>query len=616
MKGRILRTSLMGQAFVLVLGICTGFQLNAQTYRSPRDVAVAAGGKMLVVAQETANKIALLDVGSGAVAKEVAVPGPATGVCVDKSGMKAYVTCGLPNGRVVVVDLGTGAISSTIMVGHTPLSPVLSPDGKTLYVCNRFDNHVSVVDLSSGKETGRVVVPREPIAAAVSNDGSTLFVANHLPATAADGAYVTAVISIIDLGQKKVEKNIQLPNGSTGLRGLCISPDGKNVYATHILARYQLPTTQLERGWMNTNALTVVDVAGKKLVNTCLLDTIDRGAANPWAVAVSADNKYVCVTHAGTHELSVIDRDAMHKKLADAEAGKRVTEVTSSKDDVPNDLAFLVGIRRRLKLEGNGPRSVALIGNDAYTGMYYTDDVCKINIDPKAAPKPKAVALGKKQPMTPARKGEMFFNDASMCFQQWQSCASCHPDARTDGLNWDLLNDGIGNPKQSKSMLLTHKTPPVMVSGVRGKAEIAVRAGIRFIQFAVRPDEDAQAIDAYLMSMKPVPSPYLIEGKLSESAQRGKKIFQSAGCADCHPAPLYTSLGSADVGTGEGRERGKAWDTPTCVEVWRTAPYLYRGQAATMEEVFTKYNKNNEHGDTKNLSKKELQDLINYVLSL
>ena len=36
--------------------------------------------------------------------------------------------------------------------------------------------------------------------------------------------------------------------------------------------------------------------------------------------------------------------------------------------------------------------------------------------------------------MTEVRKGEQYFNDATLCFQKWQSCASCHPDARADGL--------------------------------------------------------------------------------------------------------------------------------------------------------------------------------------
>ena len=57
-----------------------------------------------------------------------------------------------------------------------------------------------------------------------------------------------------------------------GVNGVCVSPDGRYAYVTHILGRYQLPTTQLERGWMNTNALSVIDVATQKLVNTVLID--------------------------------------------------------------------------------------------------------------------------------------------------------------------------------------------------------------------------------------------------------------------------------------------------------------------------------------------------------
>ena len=61
----------------------------------------------------------------------------------------------------------------------------------------------------------------------------------------------------------------------------------------------------------------------------------------------------------------------------------------------------------------------------------------------------------------------MLFNDAEICFQHWQSCASCHPDARVDGLNWDLMNDGLGNPKNTRSMLLVHQGGPAMSLGVR-----------------------------------------------------------------------------------------------------------------------------------------------------
>ena len=211
----------------------------------------------------------------------------------------------------------------------------------------------------------------------------------------------------------------------------------------------------------------------------------------------------------------------------------------------------------------------------------------------------------------------MLFHDATLSFQHWQSCASCHPgDGRIDGINWDLLNDGIGNPKNTKSQLLSHQTPTAMATGVRETAEMAVRSGIRYIQFAVRPEQEAEAMDEYLKALKPIPSPLRVNGKLSGAAKRGKKIFGKVGCAKCHPAPLYTDMQKYNVGTGLGQEIDTEFDTPTLIEIWRTPPYLHDGRAAAMLDVLTKYNPDDRHGKTSRLNEQELQDLVEFVLSL
>ena len=218
--------------------------------------------------------------------------------------------------------------------------------------------------------------------------------------------------------------------------------------------------------------------------------------------------------------------------------------------------------------------------------------------------------------MSQQRRGEMLFADAMMCFQQWQSCSTCHPDVRTDAVNWDLLNDGIGNPKSTKSLVLSHQTPPVMISGIRDSAETAVRAGIRYIQFAVPEEERADAIEAYLKALVPVPSPFLVKGKLSKAARQGAKIFLSANCAACHSGEYYTNGQKYDVGTGEGMEEGREFATPTLVEVWRSGPYLYDGRAATLKDIFKKFNKNDAHGRTSGLSAEELSDLTRKALGV
>jgi len=49
--------------------------------------------------------------------------------------------------------------------------------------------------------------------------------------------------------------------------------------------------------------------------------------------------------------------------------------------------------------------------------------------------------------------------------------------------------------------------------------------------------------------------------------------------------------------------------------VWRTAPYLFDGRAVTMLEVLTKFNPKDTHGATSKLSKQQIADLAEYVLS-
>jgi hypothetical protein len=72
---------------------------------------------------------------------------------------------------------------------------------------------------------------------------------------------------------------------------------------------------------------------------------------------------------------------------------------------------------------------------------------------------------------------------------------------------------------------------------------------------------------------------------------------------------------SFDVGTGRGSEQGQPLDTPSLIEVWRTAPYLHDGRAATIREVLIEHNPGDRHGITSNLSDQQIDDLAEYVLT-
>jgi len=56
-------------------------------------------------------------------------------------------------------------------------------------------------------------------------------------------------------------------------------------------------------------------------------------------------------------------------------------------------------------------------------------------------------------------------------------------------------------------------------------------------------------------------------------------------------------------------------DVPSLVNVWETAPYLHDGRAKTLEEVMTKFNPRDEHGRTKLLDAKEIDDLAHFLLA-
>lgn len=588
------------------------------TYQSPAALAATADGRTVYIACATANSVQVFDAQGGKVAGAIPMPAAPTGLALSADGSQLFVTCAAPESTVCVVDTAKRKITRKLPAGHTAQAPVLSPDGKTLFVCNRFNNEVAVFDLGAFRQVAAIPVAREPEAAAVTPDGRLLLVANLLHNRAVDPTNLAAVVSVIDTGTRQVAKELELPNGSGLLMGLAISPDGQLAAVTHSFGRFNLPTTQLDRGWMNTSALTLIDLAQVQVLNTVLLDNVDAGAANPWAVAWTADGKRLVVSHAGTHELSIIEAPALLEKLrklpqtlAKGQAPD-YTRVSNVQADVPNDLAFLVGLRQRVQLQGKGPRSLALMGNHVWVGDYYSDSLEMLDLS-AARWRTASFALGPDVPLTAVRRGEIIFHDATLCFQRWQSCSTCHPgNARVDGLTWDLLNDGIGNPKKTKSLLLAHRTPPAMSTGVRESGEQAVRAGFRKILFTVQPEEVAVAVDEYLKALKPVPSPYLEKGALSKAARHGKKLFESAqvGCVSCHPGGLFTDLQTYDVGTG-GR-----FDTPTLVEVWRTAPYLHNGSARTIRDLLTTRNNGDQHGKTAHLTPQEVDDLAAYVLSL
>ena len=227
-----------------------------------------------------------------------------------------------------------------------------------------------------------------------------------------------------------------------------------------------------------------------------------------------------------------------------------------------------------------------------------------------------------------------------MVGRRWISCSSCHPDGEPDGRTWHNP-EGLRNTQSLAGMKWTH---PIHWSADRDEVqdfEHTIRGplmqGRGLIRGSVNDSlgepnrglsEQLDALAVYSNSHKLSLSPHA-KGGLSEAAQRGRELFFSAEtkCSSCHNGPFFTDsrprepqeITRHDVGTGEddpSELMGPAYDTPTLLGVYRTAPYLHHGRAASLHEVLTKYNSADRHGKTSHLKPEQIRELVEFLKSL
>ena len=554
-------------------------------------------GEHLYVSDETGKHVYRLSL-AGEVQKTYTSERQINNVVTD--GTYVYALEGGLDGTVVKLSEGLDVLSAA-EVGHTPSDLVVIDDKG--YAANRFSGTVSVLSLSDMKVTATVEIDgREPIALAAV--GTDVYVACHLPDESTEESVMSANINVISSATDEVTKTIPMVNGSSGVKDICVDPVGERIYISHIVGRYAYPTTQLDRAWINSNCFTVLDVESKEILCTVLLDEVDQGAANPWGITVSADGSTLCVALSGLHEIMLVDAAEMNARIQavnEQESDALVGSLSSIVDYLP----FLNGCRQRITV-GEGVRSITEKDGVLYCGNYFDGSVSTVDL---AIGVTRTLRFIDQPEPSEVRMGQMLWSDANNCYQRWQSCNSCHPDAVVDGFNWDNLNDGIGGGgKSARSMLYSHRTPPVMSTGIRPSAEVAVAAGMKFIQFNTLSEENLAMIDEYLKYLYPQSSPALNrDGTLTESATAGKVLFEK-NCASCHPAPLYTDNNLYDVGTKHFSGDSGVYDVPTLNEVWRTAPYLHDGSLNTIEEVVRLF--------AKDLTDTEVGQLADYVRSI
>lgn len=570
-------------------------------------------------------------------------------------------------------------VDAEFPAGHSPSDVVAAKVGteERLYVADRFNGRVLELDVSDGTVLRTWDVGREPFAMELTPDGKRLVVADRITDMIANQSMSFAKVFAIELSSGNIV-TIDTLNGIGNLQDVAIEPSGRYAFVTAVQTQYMVTTGQVIGGWVAENCVVAIDLEKNKLVEIFFLDDSDLAAANPWGVTISEDSERLVVSCSGTDEIIYLPLKRVFEMLSrrpeNARPGYGAFAYNSNEDTI-ND----VPMRIRVKFGLKGMRQIVARGEDVYALAYFEDAICKttLRLTPpfkyehegatieEVPPRTRSsiaaangalpeddsqneaesyvddavlrftkladcepsqgvqversfARLAPKPKLTTRRKGEIVFHDGTECADHWLSCATCHPDARADGFNWDLVNDGTGNFKNTKSMLLSHETPPSMISGIRKDAETAVRAGFTHILFRTVDEAKACCVDDYLSSLKPVPSPRLVEGKLSESAKRGKRLFESEriDCVRCHLGDYFTDMRLHRIGSQDVNDTIEKFDTPTLIEVWRTAPYMNTGAYVTLRQLFEEGKHGVKDGRFERLTKQEQDDLIEYVLSL
>ena len=247
---------------------------------------------------------------------------------------------------------------------------------------------------------------------------------------------------------------------------------------------------------------------------------------------------------------------------------------------------------------------------------YFDDSISLVSLTDKTVM--DTISLGKQPELTLAQQGEALFYDAHLSLDKWYSCHSCHTDGHTTGLVNDNFSDGTyGAPKRILSLLGASQTAPWAWNGSQTNLSDQVSKSIEITMQgqadATTRQQAAEAIAAYLDTLAPPPSVAALRGSLDAAAiDRGRAIFRSVGCQDCHQPDFYTARETYDIGSSDD-DGVHAFNPPSLLGLSQRSSLLHDASAANVHEVFA----STDHGAlTESLDVQAVQDLVAFLGSL
>ena len=590
-------------------------------YKTPLNLAISPNGKELYVACEASHTVVVVDTKTRLKVGEIKVGRHPTDVAFSPDGKRAYVSNRLDD-SVSVIQTATRKTISTIRVGDEPHGVLTDRSGKRLYVLNTSSDSISVIDTTSLKEIKRIEASRSPWSLSLSPDGSQIYVTNALSRFVKFRKPPMSELTVVQTDRAVVTNRLTLPAANL-VQGVDWHPSGKFALVTLNRTKNLVPMTRLLQGWTITNGLGVAWRDGR--VDQVLLDEPGGCFPDPADVAITPDGSMALVTSSGSDRLAVVSVPKLIKIIETASEHQR-------KHVLPNHLGKPTEFVIKHIPTGNSPRGVVITadGKTCFVANSLDDSLTVIDLQKLQAV--GRIDLGGPKIITKTRRGERLFHSANITFNRQFSCHSCHPDGHVDGLAYDIEPDGLGSdPVDNRTLRGILDTAPFKWTGLNPslRRQCGPRLAVFFTRIQPFKPDELSALTDYICSIpRPLNRYRPLGAELTGPQRRGKTMFERTKtnegriipkldrCVTCHRPPLYTDRSKHDVGTKMALDTKSSFDSPHLTNIYDSAPYLHNGIAETLEEIWTKYNPYDKHGVTNDMTKDQLNDLIEFLKTL
>ena len=594
---------------------------DAVDYASPLEVQLSPDGARLYVLCQQSEEVRVLDAASYAVIRNIAVGRVPRGFSFSPDGARLFVTNSWDD-TLSVIDTSTLAVVATWPVGAEPSSVVEDRAGKRLFVANRISNDVAVLNAQTGVEEKRLLAGRGSSYLELSPDGSRIYATHVYPnssplRTGLENRTVPeSEITVIDVARAVVVDRMPL-HAIAGVFHLAFSADGRLGVAAEYHPKNLVPLAHLEHGGAFAYTLTLFGADVGKASVEVPLDELERYASQPFGVAIAPDKSRIYVTSGGSEIVTVIDVPRL-LRFIHSHNGPFVQDLSASTNYVVARIAV-----------GRNPRGLTLTrdGRRLFVANRMEDTISVI--DTRTNRVASTITLAGPKTISSLRHGEQTFYTARYSFQGQIGCSSCHIDSTFDGITWNLEPDGFGRSTVANKMLEGVKdTEPYKWTGTN--PDIPTECGPRTEKYFWRSEtfDNLTLADlaTYIRSLPPRPNRWrLANGEQTPAQERGQEFFtrsvdkfgkpiaESNRCSYCHSGEKGTNQKISDVGTRKPTDNTGLLKAVPLTEIALTAPYLHDGSARTLEEIWTVYNPDDKHGRTNDLTKDELNDLIEYL---